>query len=86
MGQLNIKDEALIANAKRLAEQLGTSVTGAMRAAVEAMLAEQDRERLARREAKARAIRDIVAGASKLFPPGSTSDHSDLYDENGLPK
>ena len=30
MGQLNIKDEALIADAKALAELLGTSATGAV--------------------------------------------------------
>jgi len=86
MGELNIKDEALIGNARRLAEQFGTSVTGAMRAAVDAMLAEQDREKFARPEAQARAIRDIVESASRLFPPGSTSDHPDMYDEHGLPK
>ena len=86
MGQLNIKDDILIAAARRLAAELGTSVTGAVRAAVEAMLAGHDRDRLARREAKARAIHDIAEGAAKLFPPGSTSDHADLYDENGLPK
>jgi len=86
MGELNIKDEALIGNARRLAEQFGTSVTEAMRAAVDAMLAEQDREKLAKRVAPARAIHDIVESASRLFPPGSASDHSEVYDEHGLPK
>ena len=32
------------------------------------------------------AIMAIAADASALFPPGSSSDHADLYDENGLPK
>jgi antitoxin VapB len=82
MGQLNIKDEALIADAKRLAEQMGTTVTAALRAAVEEKLARREAER----EAKFQAIMAIAREASKLVPPGVTSDHSDLYDENGLPK
>jgi hypothetical protein len=40
----------------------------------------------ARIAAKLAAIREITRGSAALFPPGSTSDHSDLYDENGLPK
>ncbi|BCH67444.1 hypothetical protein RvVAT039_pl02770 (plasmid) [Agrobacterium vitis] len=28
----------------------------------------------------------LAAEGRKSLPPGSTSDHSDLYDENGLPK
>src|SRR5689334_18872103 len=86
MGQLNIKDEALIADARALAELLGTSTTDAVRRAVQERLA---RERLSRDEAKRRryeAIMAIAERASKLFPPGTSSDHSDLYDEDGLPK
>jgi antitoxin VapB len=81
MGQLNIKDAALIADAKRLAEQMGTTVTAALRAAVEEKLA----RRAAEREAKFQAIMAIAERASKLVPPGVTSDHADLYDENGAP-
>jgi antitoxin VapB len=81
MGQLNIKDEALIADARRLAEQMGTTVTAALRAAVEEKLARREAER----EAKFQAIMAIAERASKLVPPGVTSDHSDLYDENGAP-
>ena len=86
MGQMNIKDEALIADAKALAELLGTSVTDAVRRAVGERLA---RERIARDETKRRkyeALMAISERASKLFPPGTTSDHSDLYDEHGLPR
>lgn len=86
MGQLNIKDEALIAEAKALAELLGTSTTDAVRQAVQERLA---RERLSRDEERRRryeAIMAIAERASKLFPPGTSSDHSDLYDEDGLPK
>jgi antitoxin VapB len=86
MGQLNIKDEALIADARALAELLGTSVTDAVRRAVHESPA---RERIARdtdRKRKLEALIAISERASKLFPPGTSSDHSDLYDEAGLPR
>jgi antitoxin VapB len=82
VGQLNIKDAALIAEAKELAALLRTTATGAVRAAVQEKLA-------ATKEARARkvaAIMEIGERASKLVPPGTTSDHSDLYDEMGLPR
>lgn len=82
MGQLNIKDDELIAKAKRLAERRGTTATGALRLALDEALA-RDEEEIARR---LEAIREITRGSAKLFPPGTSSDHSDLYDENGLPK
>ena len=85
MGQLNIKDEALIAEAKALAELLGTSTTEAIRGRCCERL---DREQLGREEAKRRRFERIMQfahEASKLVPPGVTSDHSDLYDENGAP-
>ena len=74
--QLNIKDEALIADARALAELLGTSTTDAVRRAVQERLA---RERLSREEEKRRRYESIMAiaeRASKLFPPGTSSDHS----------
>lgn len=86
MGQLNIKDDELIEKVRLLAERRSTTQTDVLRQIVDEALARDQAEKVARREAKARAIRAIVEDASKLFPPGSTSDHSDLYDENGLPK
>jgi antitoxin VapB len=86
MGQLNIKDDKLIADARALAELLGTSTTDAVRRAVQEKLA---RERIGRDEEERRryeAIMEVAERASKLFPPGSSSDHSDFYDENGLPR
>ena len=41
MGQLNIKDAALIAEAKELAAMLGTTATGAVREAVAEKLARE---------------------------------------------
>ncbi len=86
MGQLNIEDERLIADAEALAELLGLSTTDAVRRAVQERLTH---ERIMRDEEKRRrddALMAIVERTSKLFPPGVSSDHSDLYDENGLPK
>jgi hypothetical protein len=86
MGQMNIKDEALIAEAKALSAEMGTSTIGALRLAVQSLRASRERERHEAREAKIAAIMAIAEEASKLLPPGVTSDHSYLYDENGLPK
>ncbi len=87
MGQLNIKDEALIADAKALAELLGTSATGAVREAVRDRLA---REQAARKTERDRLVADLLEigrrAAASIPPHLRTSDHSDLYDENGLPK
>jgi hypothetical protein len=86
MGQLNIKDDVLIAEAKELAALLGTSATGAVREAVHDRLA---REKAARDESKRRKFEAIMAIGERVratLPAGATSDHSDLYDENGLPK
>jgi len=82
MGQLNIKDAALIAKVKALAERRQTSMVEVIRQAVEDAEAREE-ARVAERLA---AIREITRRSSRLVPPGTTSDHSDLYDENGLPK
>jgi antitoxin VapB len=86
MGQLNIKDEALIAQAKELAALLGTSATGAVREAVHDRLLREKAARDEREKQMFDAIMAIAERASKLVPPGVTSDHSDLYDEDGLPR
>jgi hypothetical protein len=86
LGQLNIKDEALIAETRALAAELGTSVTGALREAVRAMRERRAAEAGADRARRVEAILEIGRRASKLFPPGTGSGHDDLYDEHGLPR
>ncbi|MBR0666212.1 type II toxin-antitoxin system VapB family antitoxin [Roseomonas hellenica] len=86
MGQLNIKDDALIAEAKELAALLGTSTTAALREAVHERLLREKAGRESERKRRYDAIMAIAERSWKLFPPGTSSDHSDLYDENGLPK
>jgi hypothetical protein len=87
MGQLNIKDDELIAEAKALAAELGTSVVGALRDAVRARRAERARQHEAEREAKLAAVMAIGARVAAMVPPQlRSSDHSDFYDEQGLPR
>jgi antitoxin VapB len=82
MGQLNIKDDEIIAKLRLLAERRSTTMTEVLRRAVEQEMA-RDEARIAEKLA---AIREITRGSATLFPPGTSSDHSDLYDEHGLPK
>jgi hypothetical protein len=87
MAQLNIKDDELIAEAKALAAELGTSVVGALRDAVRARRAERARQQEAERDAKLAAVMAIGARVAAMAPPPlRNSDHSDLYDEQGLPR
>lgn len=88
MGQLNIKDEALIAEAKELAALLGTSATGAVREAVRERLA---RERQAREvERRTAEMLEFAREFSRHLrgPPLTQAEMDDmLYDpETGLPR
>lgn len=79
---LNIKSERVHELAKRLSQETGLSMTAAIEKALEDQLA-----RLARhqeREYRFNRIKEIVSKQPPP-PPGVTSDHSDLYDEDGLP-
>ncbi|GJD61861.1 type II toxin-antitoxin system VapB family antitoxin [Methylobacterium frigidaeris] len=80
--------------ARRLAERLGTTpddaVAQALRAYDKAPAATRPLiaswQTLGDREA---VIADIVARGAAVrakLPPGTNSDHSDLYDESGLPR
>ena len=83
MGQLNIKDEKLIADAKELAALLGTTATAAVRDAVQARLAQERRDRVLLAE-------ELMAigrrAAARLTPEQRRMDHAELYDETGLPR
>ena len=80
---LNIKNEEVQRLAKELAQATGQSMTAAIESALREKLYRIHRERdidLRRAE-----VRRIVERNGPT-PPGLTSDHSDLYDEIGLPK
>ena len=79
---LNIKSERVHDLAKRLSHETGLSMTAAIEKALEDQLTRIHRHQ--ERECRFSRIKEIT---SKLPPPppGVTSDHSDLYDEDGLP-
>lgn len=79
---LNIKNDAVHRLAKQVADETGTSMTTAIELALREKLERLDmgRDKQARVE-RIRAMLDELGPP----PPGLTSDHSDLYDEDGLP-
>lgn len=79
---LNIKSERVHQMARQLAKETGLSMTAAVEQALEDQLLRIHRHQ--EREYRFKKIKEIV---SKLPPPPPdvTSDHSDLYDEDGLP-
>lgn len=79
---MNIKSEAAHQMAKTVARRTGTSVTGAVELALREKIERLDRASNA--EAKYQRIKQLVE-ALPPPPPGLTSDHSDLYDDDGLP-
>ena len=82
---ISVKNARVEAEIRLLADKMGVSLTEAIEAGVQAKLAELAAARAAdiqRRKAAIQAIQERVAARIK---PGTTSDHSDLYDEFGLP-
>lgn len=79
---MNIKNDHVHGLARILSQATGKSLTKVIEEALEEKLARLERER----EMPSR-IAWIEARLAELGPPpaGLTSDHSDLYDENGLP-
>lgn len=79
---MNIKNATVERLAKELAAETGETMTSAIQAALEERL-----ERLRQQRDVAEKIRriDEVLARSGPTPPGLTSDHSGLYDDDGLP-
>lgn len=89
--QLNVRSDRAYEAANRLSRRLGVSTTEVVERALETLdrktyraptyaeLNDEERAWVDGVMKKARAIRDAL-------PDGVTSDHSDMYDENGLPK
>ncbi|MEO3384821.1 type II toxin-antitoxin system VapB family antitoxin [Mesorhizobium sp. CAU 1741] len=80
---LNIKNPEVQKLAKQVAAETGETMTSAIQHALEEKLARLQRDRDV--VEKKRRIREIIDSLPPP-PPGITSDHSDLYDEWGLPK
>ena len=79
---MNIKSEAAHKMAKLVARRTGMTVTAVVESALEEKLDRLERSMDA--EAKFQRIKQFV-DALPAPPPGLTSDHSDLYDDDGLP-
>ena len=79
---LNIKNDRVHELARILSQATGKTLTAVIEEALEDKLTrlEQDRERPGK-------VAWLEARLKELGPPppGLTSDHSDLYDEHGLP-
>jgi antitoxin VapB len=89
--QLNIRSDEAYKIAHRLAKRRGQTVTAVV---TDALRQQQEHDRPAARpevppEQSAETIRmllELSERSSRAAKPGSTSDHSYLYDEHGLPK
>jgi antitoxin VapB len=83
--QLNIKSEDAYRLASKLAEITGDSLTTAV---TEALREKLDREMKARdRDERLRKLREITADIRHhLGEPLPSSDHSWLYEDDGLPR
>lgn len=80
---MNIKKPEVQKLAKQLADETGETMTSAVQHALEEKLERLRRERdVTEKKRKLREFLDALPPP----PPGLTSDHSDLYDEWGLPK
>lgn len=80
---MNIKNPNVERLARELAAQTGETITTAIQGAIEEKLQRLERDRdLAER---IRQVDEILARIPAP-PSGLTSDHSDLYDEWGLPR
>ena len=79
---LNIKNERVHELARALSQATGKSMTAVIEDALDEKL-----RRLREEEDRDNQILEALTFIKSLGspPPGLTSDHSDLYDENGLP-
>ena len=86
--QLNIRNDELYNLAHEIADQLGKPVGEAVLVALRdygSRLPKVDEMTPAQR-AEYRALRALARETAKHKKPGATSDHSDMYDDFGLPK
>jgi hypothetical protein len=86
--QLNIRSDEAYEIAHRAAKQSGKTVTQVVTDALRQQhgVATSEREVPAEVAAETfRVLKELSRQGARLKEPGSTSDHSDMYDEYGLP-
>jgi antitoxin VapB len=89
MGALNIKDKVLADKARRLAKLKGTTITEAVREALDASLKTAEHHAKLDRAAREREVDEILKRFRASIPADAPSYQEimdDMYDENGLPK
>lgn len=85
--QLNIRSDEAYEIASDLARRSGRSRAEVVLAALYAYADKKDVVKLTpEQRAFADELRALARRSAALAPPGATSDHSDMYDEFGLPK
>jgi antitoxin VapB len=86
--QLNIRNDEVYRLAHRLAADMGKPVTEAMLDLLRAHYAQLPNvdELTPVQRATYEKLRALSREAAKHKVPGATSDHSDMYDDFGLPK
>lgn len=88
--QLNIRSDEAAERAARLARQTGKTTTEvvilALRAYSAAIAVRDELDLTPSQRADYDALLSLARETAGSAPPGLTSDHGWLYDENGLPK
>ena len=86
--QLSIRNDEVYRLAHEVAADMGKPVTEAMLTLLRAYKPSVPTvdEMTPRQRAWVDEVRALAAKAARHKPPGMTSDHSDMYDEYGLPK
>jgi len=79
---LNIKNGTVHELARKVAAETGTSMTSAIETALREKL--ERLQRAKEKQAVKRRIKRLIRESGPP-PPGLSSDHSDLYDDDGLP-
>lgn len=87
--QLNIRSDKAYDTARELSREYGVTTTKIVEDALDEYRARRSlpSRKVTKEEAAAfvREIETLIAAARPFRKPGATSDHSDMYDENGLP-
>jgi antitoxin VapB len=86
--QLNIRSDEAYERAHRLAKRRGASVTAVVTEALRRAEEQSPRPEVSPEEAAEtfRILSELAREGGRRKKPGATSDHSDFYDEDGLPK